>query len=64
MMQEVQKNYDKWLILAKRQRYFANSTFTKTAVALVYETVLAIVDDAVSKIPKPVELKLPKLQKI
>ena len=64
MMQEVQKNYDKWLILAKRQRYFANSTFTKTAVAPVYETVLAIIDEAVSKIPKPVELKLPKLQKI
>ena len=64
MMQEVQKNYDKWLILAKRQRYFANSTFTKTAVAPVYETVLAIIDDAVSKIPKPVELKLPQLKKI
>lgn len=64
MMQEIQKNYDKWLVLAKRQRYFANSTFTKTAVASVYETVLAIIDEAVLNIPKAVELKLPKLQKL
>jgi glycosyltransferase involved in cell wall biosynthesis len=64
MMQEVQKNYDKWLILAKRQRYFANSTFTKNAVAAVYERVLNIADEGINKIPTAVELKLPQLKKI
>ena len=64
MMQEIQKNYKKWLELGKRQRYFVNSSFTKTAVAAVYERVLTIVDAGVESIPKPVELKLPKLQKI
>ena len=64
MMQEIQKNYKKWLELGKRQRYFVNSSFTKTAVAAVYERVLNIVDEGVESIPKPLELKLPKLQKI
>lgn len=64
MMQEVQKNYDKWLVLAKRQRYFVNSTFTKTAVSSIYERVLSIVDEGVAKIPKPIELKLPKMSKL
>jgi len=64
MMQEIQKNYKKWLELGKRQRYFVNSTFTKTAVAAVYERVLNIVDDGIESIPKPVELKLPKLKKL
>ena len=64
MMQEVQKDYDKWLTLSKRQRYFANSTFSKTAVIEIYKNVLTIIDEAVSKIPKAVELKLPQLQKL
>jgi len=64
MMLEVQKNYDKWLTLAKRQRYFANSTFSKSSVSDIYKNVLCIVDEAVAKIPKPVELKLPKLNNL
>ena len=64
MMQEIQKNYKKWLELGKRQRYFVNSAFTKTAVAAVYERVLTIVDEGIESIPKPVQLKLPKLQKV
>ena len=64
MLKEVQKNYKKWMDLAKRQRYFVNSTFTKTAVSAVYERVLAIADEGINKIPKPVELKLPALKKI
>lgn len=64
MMQDIQKNYKKWQELAKRQRYFVNSTFTKTAVAAVYEKVLLIADEGVNKIPKPVQLKLPTLNKI
>ena len=64
MLQDVVKNYKKWQELAKRQRYFVNSTFTKTAVAAVYEHVLAVADAGVAKIPKAVELKLPQLKKI
>ena len=64
MMREVQKNYKKWQELAKRQRYFVNSTFTKTAISAVYERVLAVADDGIAKIPKAVELKLPALKKI
>jgi glycosyltransferase involved in cell wall biosynthesis len=64
MMLEIQKNYKKWLELGKRQRYFVNSAFTKTAVAAVYEQVLTTIDAGIESIPKPLELKLPKLQKI
>jgi len=64
MLEDVVKNYKKWLELAKRQRYFVNSTFTKTAIAAVYERVLGIADEGISKIPKAVELKLPQLKKI
>jgi glycosyltransferase involved in cell wall biosynthesis len=64
MLEDVVKNYKKWLDLAKRQRYFVNSTFTKTAVSAVYERVLAIADEGVSKIPQPVQLKLPQLKKV
>jgi glycosyltransferase involved in cell wall biosynthesis len=45
MFKEIQKNYKKWQELAKRQRYFVNSTFTKTAVSATYEKVLHIIDD-------------------
>jgi glycosyltransferase involved in cell wall biosynthesis len=64
MMQEIQKNYKKWLELGKRQRYFVNSTFTKTAVAAIYERILEIVDTGIESIPKSLELKLPKLEKL
>jgi hypothetical protein len=63
MMEDVRKNYKKWLELAKRQRYFVNSTFTKTAVGATYTQVLEIVDAKLESIPKAVQLKLPKLQK-
>ena len=63
LMKEVQKNYKKWQELAKRQRYFVNSTFTKNAVAAVYESVLNTIDTAISSVPKHVALNLPKLNK-
>ena len=63
MMKEVQKNYKKWQELAKRQRYFVNSTFTKTAVAAVYENVLNTIDSALSSVPTQVQLNLPSLTK-
>jgi glycosyltransferase involved in cell wall biosynthesis len=64
MLKDVLKNYKKWSELAKRQRYFVNSTFTETAVANIYDQVLAIIDKGVDMIPRAVELKLPALQKI
>ena len=64
MMQDVQKNYKKWCELAKRQRYFVNTTFTRTAIAATYKQVFEIVDTALESIPKPVQLKLPELKKI
>ena len=64
MMQDVQKNYKKWSELAKRQRYFVNSTFTKTAIAKTYETVLAKVNDVIDLLPKSIQLKLPTLKKL
>jgi hypothetical protein len=64
MMEDVRKNYKKWQELAKRQRYFVNSSFTKIAVALVYEKVLGKVDNIVDKLPKPIQLKLPTLKKL
>ena len=64
MMEDVRKNYKKWLELSKRQRYFVNTTFTKTAVAATYTHVLEIVDTTLESIPKAVQLKLPELKKI
>ena len=49
---------------AKCQRYFVNSTFSKNAVTDIYKNFLNGIDEAISKIPKPVELKLPQLKKI
>lgn len=64
MLQDVRKNYKKWCDVAKRQRYFVNSTFSKNAVTDIYKNFLTGIDESISKIPKPVELKLPQLKKI
>jgi glycosyltransferase involved in cell wall biosynthesis len=64
MLLDVKKNYKTWIDRAKRQRYFVNSTFNKTAVCAVYEQVLNDITDAIAKIPKPVELKLPQLKRV
>jgi glycosyltransferase involved in cell wall biosynthesis len=64
MMQEVLKNYKTWKDLATRQRYFVNSNFSKLAVSKQYDAVLEIIDVGVDKLPKAIELKLPKLQKV
>ncbi len=63
MLKDVQKNYKKYADLAKRQRYFVNSEFTKTAIATVYEKVLNIVDGSLTSVPQQVQLQLPKLKK-
>ena len=64
LMIDVQENYKKYLDLAKRQRYFVNTNFTKSAVSRVYEKVLTEASETIERLPKPVELKLPELKKI
>lgn len=64
MLKDVLTNYKNWLILGKRQRYFVINSFTETAVSKIYDIVLEIIDSGIDKLPKAVELKLPKLQKI
>lgn len=64
MFEEVHKNYKKWVEFGKRQRYFVNSNFTKTAVSSIYTNVLDSINDVINLIPKKVELKLPTLKKI
>jgi glycosyltransferase involved in cell wall biosynthesis len=64
MLQEVLKNYKTWKDLATRQRYFVNTNFTEPAVAKRYDEVLQLIDTYVDKLPKAIELKLPKLQKV
>jgi glycosyltransferase involved in cell wall biosynthesis len=63
IMKDVQKNYKKWVDLAKRQRYFVNSTFTKNAVAAIYERILNVIDSTLTSMPQQVQLQLPKLKK-
>ena len=62
MFKDVLKNYKKWIELAKRQRYFVNSTFTESAVANIYDRVLEIIDLGIDKLPKAIALKLPELK--
>lgn len=61
MMKEVMKNYKKWTELAKRQRYYAITNFSKTAISKQYDELLEIVEQGTSSIPIQQELKLPKL---
>ena len=62
MFEDVLKNYKKWAELAKRQRYFVRSNFTKQHVSDSYKTVIDIIQQNVSDIPQQVKLELPKLK--
>jgi len=64
MLVDVKKNYKNWMALAKRQRYFVNSTFTEQVIEVEYVRVLNIIKDVVNLLPKPIELKLPELKKV
>jgi glycosyltransferase involved in cell wall biosynthesis len=63
-LKTVRKEYKKWMELAKRQKFFTKTNFNKLAVDKIYETTLLNVDTMLDAIPKPIELKLPKLQKV
>ena len=69
MLKEVKKNYKKWVELAKRQRYYAITNFSKKAVSKRYDELIEIIDKGTQSIPIQQELKLPtlnlpKLQKV
>ena len=61
MLKEVKKNYKKWVELAKRQRYYAITNFSKKAVSKRYDELIEIIDKGTQSIPMQQELKLPKL---
>lgn len=61
MLQDIIKNYKKWVELGKRQRYYAVTNFSKEAVSKRYDDVLELVDKGTQSIPIQQELKLPKL---
>jgi len=63
-LRDVRKEYKKWLELAKRQRFFVKGNFNKTSISKIYENTLKEIDSKLDMIPKPVELKLPTLNKI
>jgi glycosyltransferase involved in cell wall biosynthesis len=57
-LEEVYKNYKKYIDGAKRQSYRSRTEFSLDKMS---EKILSILD---SKVPKPVEFKLPQLKKI
>lgn len=63
-LRNVQKDYKKWLELAKRQRFFARSNFNKNAVTKIYADIFKQIDTALESVPKPIALKLPSLSNI
>jgi len=64
MLKDVIKNYKKWKELAKRQKYFSRSNFTKQQISKLYNNIINTINTSLSNVPQQVELKLPKLQKI
>ena len=57
-LEEVYKNYNKYLDGAKRQAYRSRTEFSLDKMG---EKLISIIDE---KVPKPVQLKLPQLKKI
>jgi glycosyltransferase involved in cell wall biosynthesis len=61
IMRDVFENPKKYTDLGKRQAYKSRTEFTLDKMG---EKLLKYVDDAIDKMPKPVQLKLPQLKKI
>ena len=64
MMEDIIKNYKKWKELAKRQRYFVRSNFTKQSISSKYDEIIKLIESFTENIPTQVSLKLPKLNPI
>lgn len=63
MLVDVKKNYKNWMALAKRQRYFSLSNFSKTAIAAKYSELIELIENKMANVPTQVQLQLPKLKK-
>jgi hypothetical protein len=63
-LKDIRKNYKKWLELAKRQKYFAKSSFSKDIVSKLYEPILNEIDKRTDALPKQISLNLPNLKKV
>jgi len=64
MFLDIIKNYKKWKELAKRQRYFVRSNFTKTKISELYNNLITYVNNQLKDVPQQVSLKLPTLKKV
>jgi glycosyltransferase involved in cell wall biosynthesis len=62
MFEDVIKNYKKWAELAKRQRYFVRTNFTKQAISKIYDNIISIIEEQTNSLPQQVQLQLPKLK--
>lgn len=63
-LKDIRKNYKKWLELAKRQRFFAKSSFSKDVVSELYVPLLNEIDKHTDSLPKQISLNLPTLKKV
>ncbi len=64
LLETVYTKYKNYLENAKRQRYHVNTKFNQQAIETIYEDVNRTIKFYTDQIPKQVELKLPKLNKI
>ena len=64
LLETVYTKYKNYLENAKRQRYHVNTKFNQQAIETIYEDVNKTIKFYTDQIPKQVELKLPKLNKI
>jgi hypothetical protein len=64
LLKDVFDKYKNYIDNGKRLRYHVNQGFTKSAVQPKYDELVNSINEFESKIPKQVQLKLPKLQKV
>ena len=64
LLHDVFVSYKNYVENAKRQRYHVNTKFSKNVVESRYAEVCALIKSYTDQIPKQIELKLPKLNKI
>ena len=62
MFEDVINNYKKWSELAKRQRYYVRTNFTKKAISKIYDNIINIIEEQTNGLPQQVQLQLPKLK--
>tara|TARA_X000001382_G_scaffold2348_1_gene2788 strand:- start:19981 stop:21315 length:1335 start_codon:yes stop_codon:yes gene_type:complete len=61
ILQDIFKNYEKYILRGKKQMIVNKQLFTHEKMS---EKLCKIVDTMVAQVPQPVSLKLPKLQKV